>query len=124
MASNELFDVAAYFYSEDLVNEEVFIFLVEECKEKAPAFPYWKFPRSTLEEIRGGSRKKSDQGSTKSSWAWLNGCGKYLRTINNKGPVGPTFIIDLKFDILHFSKEAIKHVFTSLCFVDGEYIKG
>ena len=27
-----------------------------------------------------------------------------------KGPVGPTFIIDLKFDILHFSKGAIKHV--------------
>ena len=59
---------------------------------------------------RGGSREKSDQGSTKSSWAWLYGCGKYLRTMNKKGPVDPTFIIDLKFDILDFSKEAIKHV--------------
>jgi len=27
-----------------------------------------------------------------------------------KGPVRPTFIIDLKFDILDFSKEAIKQV--------------
>ena len=59
---------------------------------------------------KGGSREKSDQGSTKSSWAWLYGCGKYLRTMNKQGPFGSTFIIDLKFDILDFSKEAIKHV--------------
>ena len=58
----------------------------------------------------GGSREKSDQGSTRSSWAWLYVCGKYLRTMNKKGPVGPTFIIDLKFDLLDFSKEAINHV--------------
>ena len=34
---------------------------------------------------RGGSREKYDQGSTKSLWAWLYGCGKYLRTTNKKG---------------------------------------
>ena len=39
------------------------------------------------------------------------GCGYMgVETMNNKGPVGPTFIIDLKFHILDFSKEAIKHV--------------
>ena len=66
---------------------------------------------SSVCKSRGGFREKSDQGSTKSSWAWLYGCGKYLRTMNKKGPVGPTFIIDMKFDILsRFSKEAIKHV--------------
>ena len=43
---------------------------------------------------------------------------QYLRTINKKGPVGPTFIIDLKFDILDFSTEAIKYVFTSLCLLN------
>ena len=39
--------------------------------------------------------------------------------MNKKGPVGPTFIIDLKFDILVFSKEAIKHV----VHFDVEFIK-
>ena len=34
---------------------------------------------------RGGSREKYNQGSTKSLWAWLYGCGKYLRTTNKKG---------------------------------------
>ena len=59
--------------------------------------------------FRGGSREKSDQASTKRSWARLYGCGKYLRTMKKGGPVGPTFIIDLNFDILDLSKEAIKH---------------
>ena len=60
--------------------------------------------------FRGGSMEKPGQCSTKGSWTWLYGCGKYLRTLNKKGPVGPTFIIDSKFDIPDFSKEAIKHV--------------
>ena len=41
LASSELFDVAAYLYSVYLVDEDVFIFPVEDCK-KAPVFPYWK----------------------------------------------------------------------------------
>ena len=52
---------------------------------------------------RGGSREKSDQGSTKSFWALLYGCGK--------GPAGPTFIIDLKFDILDLSEEQSSTLF-------------
>ena len=61
-------------------------------------------------ESRGGSREKSDQGSTKkligvAIWVW-----KISQNYEQKGPVGPTFIIDLKFDILDFSKGAIKHV--------------
>ena len=51
MASNEFFDVAAYLYSEDLVDEEELIFLVEDCEEKAPVFPYWKCARFTLGEM-------------------------------------------------------------------------
>ena len=44
--------------------------------------------------------------------------------MNKKGSFGPTVIIDLKFDILDFSKEAIKHaVFTSFCFADVEFTK-
>ena len=35
--------------------------------------------------------------------------------MNKLGPVGPTFIIDLKLDILGFSKEAIKHVYGGPC---------
>eukprot|EP00795_Rhopilema_esculentum_P008805 gene8805-biopygen1709 len=51
MASNELFEAAAYLYSEDLVDEEEFMFLVKESEDKAPVFPYWKYPRFTLEEM-------------------------------------------------------------------------
>ena len=36
--------------------------------------------------------------------------------MNKKGPVGPTFIIDLKVDILDFRKEAIKHVVRFILF--------
>ena len=51
MASNELFKAAAYLYSEDLVDEEEFMFLVKESEDKAPVFPYWKYPRFSLEEM-------------------------------------------------------------------------
>ena len=64
--------------------------------------------------FRGGSREKPGQCSTKGSWAWLYGCGKYLRTLN-------TITIDFKFDIPDFSKEAIKHVIHLVLFF--EFIK-
>ena len=41
--------------------------------------------------------------------------------MSKKGPVGPTFIIGLKFDVLDFSTEAIKYVMHFVLFV--EYIK-
>ena len=51
MASKELFHAAAFLYSEDLVDEEEFMFLAKDCEEKAPVFPHWKYPRFTLEEM-------------------------------------------------------------------------
>ena len=51
MASKELFDAAAFLYSEDLVDEEELMFLAKDCEEKAPVFPYWKYPRFMLEEM-------------------------------------------------------------------------
>jgi len=59
-----------------LVKEGDVVIVFEESTPRGK----WK-----LGHFRGGSREKSDQGSTKSSWAWLYGCGKYLRTINKKG---------------------------------------
>ena len=92
-------------------------FLPHTIESIPPQQKHPKCPREHDFQVRGGSWDKSDQGSTKSSWAWLYGRGKYLRTMNKKGPVGPTVIIDLKFDILDFSNEAIKHVvhFGLLC---------
>ena len=43
--------------------------------------------------------------------------------MNKKGPVGPTSIIDPKFDILDFSKTAIRHVVHFVLFVDVEFLK-
>ena len=51
MASNELFDAASFLYVNDLIDEDDFLLVANECELKAPVFPYWKYQHFTLEEV-------------------------------------------------------------------------
>ena len=51
MAQKQISDVAAYLNSDEVINEENFLLLTECCEERAPIFPYWKYPPFELEDM-------------------------------------------------------------------------
>ena len=45
------FDSLLVLYTEDVLEDGEFLLLVEQNKRPAPEFPYWKFPRFSLNDI-------------------------------------------------------------------------
>lgn len=51
MADDELFFAALSLYTNDIIEEDVFLMLLEASEQNAPRFQYWRYPRFSLEFV-------------------------------------------------------------------------